>query len=43
MRKSKIMKALLVFGMSAVTATSMVGIVACDTGTEGENPTHQHS
>ena len=32
MRKSKMMKALLVFGMSVVTATAMVGFTACDSG-----------
>jgi len=32
MRKSKFMKALLVFGMSAITATSIVGFAACDSG-----------
>lgn len=51
MRKSKLMKALLVFGMSVVTATSMVGIAACnpdsgnnggDNGGGGGNG-HQHS
>lgn len=30
MKKSKVMKALLVFGMSMVTATAIVGITACD-------------
>lgn len=30
MKKSKLMKALLVFGMSMVTATAIVGITACD-------------
>lgn len=32
MKKSKVMKALLVFGMSMVTATAIVGITACDDG-----------
>lgn len=49
MRKSKLMKALLVFGMSVVTATSMVGIAACnnnpgDGGDDNGNGNgHQHS
>lgn len=48
MRKSKFMKALLVFGMSVVTATSMVGIAACnpDSGNGDDNGNgngHQHS
>ncbi|MDE7082779.1 MAG: hypothetical protein K2O89_03650 [Clostridia bacterium] len=50
MRKSKIMKALLVFGMSAVTATSIVGFAACDSGNgggegggEGGSNGHVHS
>lgn len=48
MRKSKLMKALLVFGMSVVTATSMVGIAACnpDSGNGDDNGNgngHQHS
>lgn len=38
MRKSKLMKALLVFGMSVVTATSMVGIAACtDSGNDDDD------
>ena len=32
MKKSKMMKALLVFGMSAITATSIAGFTACDGG-----------
>lgn len=51
MRKSKLMKALLVFGMSVVTATSMIGIAACnpDSGNNGgdngggNGDGHQHS
>ncbi len=53
MRKSKIMKALLVFGMSVVTATTMAGLVACsdnggDSGNGGGNgggqgTTHTHT
>ena len=49
MRKSKLMKALLVFGMSVVTATSMVGIAACnnnpgDGGDDNGNGNgHRHS
>ncbi len=45
MRKSKLMKALLVFGMSAVTATSIVGFAACDTGEEGgtNGGGHEHT
>ena len=49
MRKSKFIKALLVFGMSVVTATSMAGIAACgsDSGENGngggsQTTTHQH-
>ena len=48
MRKSKMMKALLVFGMSVVTATAMVGFAACDNGSTGggegggEQTGHKH-
>lgn len=34
MRKSKVLKALLVFGMSIATATSVVGMTACNGGHE---------
>ncbi len=38
MRKSKVLKALLVFGMSVATATSVVGMTACNPEEE-----HQHT
>lgn len=39
MRKSKFMKALLVFGMSAITATSIVGMAACtDNSSDDKKP-----